>query len=306
MAQKSEKLLYLIKEEIQRLAFKIVDLNNNVESVKNVIYEVTYKEIIDITGGTTGSITFPNGATLDEEDYPGNSYLTTLEAGGEITGVSPRNTTGEIITSSLDSNGDWITTDITNSSVAIIFNLKIKAVDALNLDDSKVIDLFKVQDSIPTNQGFIDYNDTTGNVTLVANTWTDIPNDGNGAFSNSTYKPEGVTNLLDVNTGYINTSELQLGDSILIRNDYSVTPNTNNALLEFRYQLGNGGGTYTLEKIVGRLDSGSGNPYRFSLEPDLIYMGDSNTKDNAIKLQVKLSSNGVLNNAGSVIQVIRK
>ena len=154
--------------------------------------------------------------------------------------------------------------------------------------------------------GFIDYNDTTGAVSLTANTWTTIPNDGAGGFSNDTYKPEGVTELMDVSTGAIDTSELHLGDTILIRNDFQVNPNTNNALLEFRYQLGSGGNIYTLETTLGRLDDGSGKNYRFSLKPDLIYMGDTNTKDNPILLQVKLSTNGTLTNAGSVIQLIKR
>ena len=154
--------------------------------------------------------------------------------------------------------------------------------------------------------GFIDYNHDGNAITITANTWTDIPNNGQGAYSNSTYKPDGVTELMDTSTGYIDVSELSLGDSILIRNDYPVTPNTNNDLLSFRYVLGSGNGQYTLEKNVSRLDSGSGNGYRFSLEPDLIYMGDSNTKDNAIKLQVKMTSAGTLQNAGSVIQVLKR
>ena len=95
--------------------------------------------------------------------------------------------------------------------------------------------------------GFIDYNDTTGIVNLVADTWTTIPNNGQGAFSNATYKPNSVTELLNVSTGEIDPTELILGDSILIRNDYKINPNTNNALLEFRYQLGGGGNVYTLE-----------------------------------------------------------
>ena len=70
--------------------------------------------------------------------------------------------------------------------------------------------------------------------------------------------------------------------------------------------MGTGAGSYTLEKSVSRLDSGSGVAYRQSLEPDLIYMGDLNTRDNPIKLQVKLSSDGVLANAGSVIQVLKR
>ena len=157
--------------------------------------------------------------------------------------------------------------------------------------------------------GFIDYNDTstsTTPITLVADTWTTIPNDGLGAFTNKTYKPDGnVTELMDTSTGAIDPTGLHLGDTILIRNDFTVTPNTNNASLEFRYQLGTGGGSYTLGKRLGRLDEGSGIDYRFSLNPDLIYMGDTNTRDNPITLQVKLSASGTLVNAGSVIQVVR-
>mgnify|MGYP003647704977 CR=1 FL=1 len=156
---------------------------------------------------------------------------------------------------------------------------------------------------------FIDYNDTstgTTPITLVADTWTTIPNDGLGAFSNDSYKPDGdVVALMDTSVGAIDPTGLNLGDTILIRNDFTVTPNTNNASLEFRYSLGAGAGSYTLQKRLGRLDEGSGLGYRFSLTPDLIYMGDLNTRDNPISLQVKLSSSGSLVNAGTVIQVVR-
>ena len=73
-----------------------------------------------------------------------------------------------------------------------------------------------------------------------------------------------------------------------------------------RYQLGDGAGAYTLETVIGRLDDGSGKDYRFALKPDLIYMGDANTRDNPVTLQVKLSTSGSVSNAGSVIQLIRK
>jgi len=155
-------------------------------------------------------------------------------------------------------------------------------------------------------QGFIDYNDTTGAISLVADTWTTIPNNGAGAFSNDAYKPTAVTQLMDVSTGEIDPRELSIGDTILIRNDYTINPNTNNAELEFRYVLGDGANEYTLQTTIGRLDDGSGVDYRFSLKPDLIYMGDLNTRDNLITLQVKLSANGTLTNAGSVIQVIKQ
>jgi hypothetical protein len=156
--------------------------------------------------------------------------------------------------------------------------------------------------------GFIDYNDTltaSSPIVLLADTWTTITNNGLGAFTNKTYRPDGISELMDVSTGSIDATGLSLGDSMLIRNDFTITPNTNNASLEFRYQLGGGGNEYTLDKRLGRLDEGSGVGYRFSLSPDLIYMGDSNTKGNPISLQIKLSASGSAVNAGSAIQVIR-
>ena len=157
--------------------------------------------------------------------------------------------------------------------------------------------------------GFIDYNDTSTTTTplvITADTWTTIPNDGLGAFTNKNTPPTGVTELMDTSTGAIDPTDLNLGDQLVIRNDYSITPQTNNSLLEFRYYLGNGGNEYTLPTIVGRLDSGSGQAYRFSLKPDYIYLGDTNTKNNPIALQVKLSTGATLVNAGSVIGVIKR
>lgn len=159
-----------------------------------------------------------------------------------------------------------------------------------------------------TTSGFIDYNDAstaTTPIVLVADTWIELPNDGLGSFTNKNFLPQGVTELMLTPSGYIDASDLDLGDAMFVRNDYTVNPNTNNSLLKFRYSLGTGGAAYTLEKTVGRLDAGSGVDYRRSLVTDLIYMGDSNTKDNIIKLEINLSTTGTLINSGSVIQVIK-
>lgn len=158
---------------------------------------------------------------------------------------------------------------------------------------------------INKGNGFIDYNHNGFSVPLTSGVWTTVPNNGLGAFTNKNYSPKGVPELMDTSTGSIDPTDLDLGDTILIRNDFQINPNTNNALLEMRYQLGGGAGAYTLETVIGRLDDGSGKNYRFALKPDLIYMGDTNTRDNPITLQVKLSTAGTLTNAGSVIQVIR-
>jgi len=151
-------------------------------------------------------------------------------------------------------------------------------------------------------QGFIDYNDTTGDVTLVSDTWTDVPNNGLGAFTNKTYKPTSVNEVIDTSTGYLDFSDLTLGSQILVRNDFTVVPNTNNSLLEVRYLLGQGAGEYALKFWSERLDSGSGIDYQRVISFP-IYMGDTNTQGGVGKLQVKLSTNGTINNAGSYIKI---
>ena len=150
--------------------------------------------------------------------------------------------------------------------------------------------------------GFIDYNDTTGNVSITANVWTDVPNNGAGAFTNKAYKPEGVDEVIDVSTGYLDFSDLTLGSELLIRNDFSINPQTNNSLLEVRYLLGQGAGEYPLQFLSQRLDNGSGILYP-KAPIFAIYMGDENTRGGVGKLQVKLSSDGILNNAGSYVSI---
>ena len=164
----------------------------------------------------------------------------------------------------------------------------------------------KSEGKIILRNGFADYNNTGSPIAINENEWVTLPNDGAGAFTNKNHLPSNVTELMNVADGSIDASELNLGDTILVRNDFSINPSINNALLELRYTLGNGDGAYTLETVLGRLDNGSGQDYRFSLKPDLIYMGDENTKNNPITIQIKLSSSGTLSNSGSVIQVIRR
>ena len=152
--------------------------------------------------------------------------------------------------------------------------------------------------STPSSKtGWIDYNDSTGSFSISADTWTDIPNDGAGSFTNKAYKPIAVSDVLDESTGYLDFSDLPMGSEISLRNDITVTPNTNNALFELRYVLGTGAGEYALNFLSERLDSGSGVAYqRVTTFP--IYMGDTNTKNNPGKLQARLSTPGTIQNAG--------
>ena len=154
--------------------------------------------------------------------------------------------------------------------------------------------------------GFADYNNTLGPDSVPADTWYDIPNNGAGSFTNLGKLPSGVPALLDTSIGAIDPSYLAVGDAILIRNDFTITPTINNSLVEFRYLLGVGENEYTLPKTPFRLNRGAGIPDRIVSSADYIYMGDENTRNNLIKLQIKCSAAFSIQNAGSAIQVIRR
>ena len=67
--------------------------------------------------------------------------------------------------------------------------------------------------------GFMDYNDTSTSstpLTLTSNTWTTVPNDGLGPFTNLSYLPDGVTKLMDTTTGEFDFTELTPPEAVLI------------------------------------------------------------------------------------------
>ena len=153
-------------------------------------------------------------------------------------------------------------------------------------------------------KGFEDYNDTStsSGVAITANTWTSVPNNGLGAFTNKTYSP-GVGDLMNA-SGQIDPTNLALGDVFLVRHDIRVTPAVNGAFLSWRHELGTGGGTYHLESPLGSLTDGA-RQYAFQFT-NLIYMGDTNTRDNLITPQIKCSEACTLINLGSSITVWRR
>ena len=155
--------------------------------------------------------------------------------------------------------------------------------------------------------GFVDYNNSsTTPISIAKDTWTDVPNDKTGAFTNEKYLPTGVQSLMDGTTGYLNFNDLSLGSDILIRIDFSVTPDTNNSLLETRYVLGQGRYEYNLPIRSRRLDSGSGIPYSSEKGSFYIYMGDENTLGGVGKLQVKMSTDGSIINNGVAIKIYKR
>ncbi|PHR23557.1 MAG: hypothetical protein COA36_16635 [Desulfotalea sp.] len=155
-------------------------------------------------------------------------------------------------------------------------------------------------DNTGSTKGFIDYNDATGVISVLADTWTDLPNDGAGSSTNYNFKPNSVTELIDVSTGYLDLSDLKVGAELALRTQFVVNPDINNTLLSIRYVFGAGLFSFTI--TIGRLDDGSGKDY----EQDQFlpfYIGADIVRTSPVQIQIKLSSAGTLTNSGSYISV---
>lgn len=155
--------------------------------------------------------------------------------------------------------------------------------------------------------GYEDYNDTSTASTplsVSAGVWTNVPNNGAGAYSSTAYSPVTVSGALMNTNGQIDLSGLRLGDLVLIRSDIRVTPGISGAYLEFRFELGAGAGLYHLTQPLGPLTDGAREyPFQFLT---LVYVGDANTKDNLITPQIKCSEAADVRNLGSVVAVYQR
>ena len=219
---------------------------------------------------------------------PGNSFT----AGGSVyAGKAAKVLIAEEVTQSI-----WIRTPSSQDVIKV------------TVDDQGIDTVFPAGSGMSNqHNGFADYNDTsTAAVPLVltSDVWTTLPNNGAGTFTQEQL-PNGIDTLRNSN-GTIDLGYLNIGSDVLIRPDFTVTPSTNNAALSFRFSLGAGAGAYTLEQQLGRLDLGAGVPYRFALQALYIYVGDANTRDNPVALQIKLSGAGTVVNAGMAIKVYSK
>jgi hypothetical protein len=173
---------------------------------------------------------------------------------------------------------------------------------------ARLSDEIDVTGALDAHFGIADYNDTSTASTplsLAADTWTTLPNDGLGSFTRE-HLPTGVTSLLIASSGAIDISGLSAQSTIKIRFDFGVTPNSNNSILNFRLLLGDGVSTYALPTSFGRLDEGAGIQYDRGLFVGGVYAGDLNTIENPIFLQAKCSAQAQLLNRGMYIEVYKR
>lgn len=156
-----------------------------------------------------------------------------------------------------------------------------------------------------TKSGIADYNNKFEILFLNPNNWTTLSNDGTGPFTNTDYIVDGATLLIDPLTGRLDFSQLTLGDIVIIRPDFTITPFSNNQRLHFRYLVGQAGQQYTLEKRLSKMNDGAGSDYK-NYFSDMIYIGDENTRLGGVFIQVKTSGSGFVQNLGVAISVIKR
>jgi hypothetical protein len=116
------------------LPARVLNLENNE-------YKVTYYEIIS---GASGSLTVPTGATINAGEFglSGNAILSKIDGSNKPTFESPKTSGGTIVTASLnETTGAWVASGTyTDSNVALIYSIKIKAVNYNNLTYDNIIE----------------------------------------------------------------------------------------------------------------------------------------------------------------------
>lgn len=157
------------------------------------------------------------------------------------------------------------------------------------------------------NGGFVDYNDLATQTTPITVTggggFVTLTNDGEGANTNETYLPSGITSVYDKVESF-DFTQLKLGDMLDIRLDIQVIIASVNTEVEVDLFLGTGGGAYQIpfEPKLNFKSTGTFNINRFNG----IYMGDTNTLDNSGKFKMSSDKTCTVKVNGWYVKIIRK
>lgn len=97
--------------------------------------------------------------------------------------------------------------------------------------------------------GWASYYDTATQATpisMLADTWYDVPNNGLGTSSSSAYLPYGYTDVWNASAGQFESSDLKLGDSVDLQLDLTWTSQTGNSAVEIELVLTEDGVDYSI------------------------------------------------------------
>jgi hypothetical protein len=194
-------------------------------------------------------------------------------------------------------------------------NEEILRADSTQIDDPSVNGVYDLVTTIKAylqsdggdsfSGGWADYADvaTTGSPLNVTAVYSVITNDGLGVNTNTSYLPEGVTQLWDSSTNSFDWSELKVGDMIDIRLDLSVTIVTNNTAVDVDLFMGFGGSIdVPFISAQNFKTSGTYNLIRYQG----LYIGSEDVRNNAAQLKIKADHNCTCVVNGWYVRCIRK
>ncbi len=122
-------------------------LNNRVLTLENNEYKIVYFTTISAASGT---ITIPQGATILLDQFPNgvDAYVSQVDANGQPTGILPKTSLGvDVVVSSFDALGNYTLSGTPSSfPVALIYVLKIKAIDYNNLVVNNILEDERIDD----------------------------------------------------------------------------------------------------------------------------------------------------------------
>lgn len=131
----------------QKSSTDLTSTNSRITNLENANYKITYYEIIS---GASGSLTLPTGATINPGEFglSGNCVLSKIDGSNKPTFESPKTSGGTIVTASLDENtGAWVASGTyTDTDVALIYSIKIKAINYSNLTYDRIIETLALSD----------------------------------------------------------------------------------------------------------------------------------------------------------------
>lgn len=144
--------------------------------------------------------------------------------------------------------------------------------------------------------GWYDYNDTltasTPIALTLANTYYDLTNNGLGVNTNIAYGLAGVANLWIASTvNRFNFTGLDIGDTVDLRIDISVTTTTANTQIKLDLELASGTGSAFYLPAVVPINFKTAGTYRI-VQPISFYIGSAAVRDNVARLRAQADTTG--------------
>ena len=138
--------------------------------------------------------------------------------------------------------------------------------------------------------GIEDHNNAGSALTPSALARTKVLNDSAGSFTNTAYKIPGRGNIWDATASEFDfdNAGLNLGDTVTVRLDFSITTAGANDAVEVQLDLGTGGNLYTL--TLANQAYRTAGTYHFTIVSEL-YMGDLNTLNNPGTIYITADGN---------------